>query len=74
MIALRYNVMQPFLGIYLILGFSTVFVFSQNEEWSSEKQKFFQYAECVAYCCNKNNISIMLLYSQKVDIFFVGLF
>ena len=67
MIALRGNVMQAFLEIYLILGCLTVFVFSQKEEWSIQKQEIFQYAECVTYCCNKNNISITLLDSQKVD-------
>ena len=75
MIVLRGNVILPFLGIYLILGFLTVFVFSEEEKWIN-KQQAFKYAGCMAQCYN--NLSTPLLrknfsdeWHKQVDVIFL---
>ena len=58
MFALRgINVILVFLGIYLILGFLTIIVFSEEEEkWTIDKQRAFQKAVCMANC--RNDVSL----------------
>ena len=73
MIVSRGNVIQAFLGIYLIFEFLTVLVYSQKEKWSDEKRKAFQIAECMAHCCYTNNISLLVSSEDnelKVDVLF----
>ena len=74
MITLRSNVILAFLGIYLILGFLTVFVFSENEKWI-KKQQAFKYAGCMAQCYyNLSTPSLRKDFSDewhKVDVFFL---
>ena len=69
MIASRGNVILAFLlGIYLILGFSTISVFSEKEEWSSKKRQAFQKAGCIANFRNDVSVNINIVFLS------VGLF
>ena len=56
MIASRGKVTLSFLGIYLILGFLTIIVFSEDEKWSGTKRYAFQVAGCIADC--HRNVSV----------------
>ena len=61
MVASRGNVILAILGIYLILGFLTTFVFSEKEEWTIEKRKAFQKAGCLADFRNDVSIFVLIL-------------
>ena len=59
MLASRGNVILAFLRIYLILGFSTLFVFSEIEESSIEGQ---QDADSIVGCtfnCHGDIVSVL---------------
>ena len=62
MIALRGNVILVFLEIYLILGFLTIFVFSEEEEWSANKRENFLKASCTADCYEEVSVLYLLIY------------
>ena len=62
MIAGRGNVILVFLEIYLILGFLTISVFSEEEEWSANKQQAFLAAACTADCDNEVSVLYLLIY------------
>ena len=59
MFASRGNVLLAFLGVYLILGFLTIFVFSEKEQWTIEKLEAFRRAGCIAGC--RENVSALYL-------------
>ena len=62
MIALRGNVILVFLKIYLILGFLTIFVFSEEWLWPINKQQAFLAAACTADCDEEVSVLYLLIY------------
>ena len=57
MTASRRNVILVFVGIYLILSFLTIFVFSEEEEWSTDMLQAFQIAGCIFNCDKDVSVS-----------------
>ena len=58
MIVSRGKVLLAFLVIYLVLGFLTVFGFSEKEEWTIKERKVLREAVCIAGCFkNKSKLS-----------------
>ena len=59
MIASRSNVLLAFLEIYLIVGFLTIFVFSEEEEWTNANREASQKTGCISDC--QGNVSVLYL-------------
>ena len=60
MIAWRGNVILVFLKIYLILGFLTIFVFSEDEEWINNNRRVFLEAACTADCEGVSELYLLI--------------